>query len=142
MPKSLAISNPILLAKLKRGDSSHCDFQWRSATSKLRNVPVTPTPSFFPKVLPYKWEAYCRIHGRRIAGFPFLRSLEARNVRRYEWRAYCRANWRCTAVLFRQVVGVGLPKHCPQNARCDCDVRFRRPPDYSSNLCLPKTFVI
>ena len=29
-------------------------------------------------VLPYKREAYCSTNGRRIAGFPFLRSLEAR----------------------------------------------------------------
>ena len=46
----------------------------------LRNVPVTPTPSIFPKVLPYKWGAYCRTNGRRTAvqmggvlqGFPFF----------------------------------------------------------------------
>ena len=83
-----------------------------------RNVPVTPTPSIFPKVLPYKWgaykwEAYCSTNGRRIAGFPFLRSLEARKVRRYKWGAYCRTNWRCTAVLFRQVVGVGVSETLP-----------------------------
>ena len=29
-------------------------------------------------------------------------------ARRYKWGAYCRRNWRCTAVLFRQVVGVGV----------------------------------
>ena len=75
-----------------------------------------PNPQYFSKstavqmggVLPYKWEAYCSTNGRRIAGFPFLRSLEARKVRRYKWGAYCRTNWRCTAVLFRQVVGVGV----------------------------------
>ena len=75
-----------------------------------------PNPQYFSKsiavqmggVLPYKWEAYCNTNGRRIAGFPFLRSLEARKVRRYKWGAYCRTNWRCTAVLFRQVVGVGV----------------------------------
>ena len=46
----------------------------------LGNVPVTPTPSIFPKVLPYKWGAYCRTNGRRTAvqmggilqGFPFF----------------------------------------------------------------------
>ena len=64
-------------------------------------------------VLPYKWEAYCSTNGRRIAGFPFLRSLEARKVRRYKWGAYCRTNWRCTAVLFRQVVGVGVSETLP-----------------------------
>ena len=47
---------------------------------KVRNVSVTPTPSIFPKVLPYKWGAYCRTNGRRTAvqmggvlqGFPFF----------------------------------------------------------------------
>ena len=46
----------------------------------VRNVPVTPTPSIFPKVLPYKWGAYCRTNGRLTAvqmggvlqGFPFF----------------------------------------------------------------------
>ena len=46
----------------------------------FRNVPVTPTPSIFPKVLPHKWGAYCRTNGRRTAvqmggvlrGFPFF----------------------------------------------------------------------
>ena len=64
-------------------------------------------------VLPYKWEAYCRTNGKRTAGFPFLRSLEARKVRRYKWGAYCRTNWRCTAVLFREVVGVGVSETLP-----------------------------
>ena len=87
----------------------------------FRNVPVTPTPSVFPKVLPYKWGAYCRTNGRRTAvqmggvlqGFPFLRSLEARKVRRYKRGAYCRTNWRCTAVLFGQAVGVGVSETLP-----------------------------
>ena len=94
---------------------------WRGISTgwHLRNVPVTPTPSIFPKVLPYKWEAYCSTNGRRTAGFPFLRSLEARKVRRYKWGAYCRTNWRCTAVLFRHVVGVGVPKHCPGSPRSE-----------------------
>ena len=47
---------------------------------QVRNFPVTPTPSIFPKVLPYKWGAYCRTNGRRTAvqmggvllGFPFF----------------------------------------------------------------------
>ena len=80
-----------------------------------------PNPQYFSKstavemggVLPYKWEAYCSTNGRRIAGFPFLRSLEARKVRRYKWGVYCRTNWRCTAVLFRQVVGVGVSETLP-----------------------------
>ena len=68
-------------------------------------------------VLPYNWEAYCSTNGRRTAGFPFLRSLEARKVRRYKWGAYCRTNWGCTAVLFRQVVGVGVSETLPINLR-------------------------
>ena len=64
-------------------------------------------------VLPYKWEAYCSTNGSRTAWFPFLRSLEARKVRRYKWGAYCRTNWRCTAVLFRQAVGVGVSETLP-----------------------------
>ena len=78
-------------------------------------------PKYFSKstavqmggVLPYKWEAYCSTNGRRIAGFPSLGSLEFRKVRRYKWGAYCRTNWRCTAVLFRQVVGVGVSETLP-----------------------------
>ena len=81
-----------------------------------------PNPQYFSKstavqmggVLQYKWEAYYSTNGRRIAGFPFLRSLEARKVRRYKWGPYCRTNWRCTAVLFRQVVGVGVSKTLPK----------------------------
>ena len=94
----------------------------RTSTKKLRSEKLradfscpTQPPVFFKKycrtmggVLLYKWEAYCSTNGRRIAGFPLLRSLEARKVRRYKWGGgYCRTNWRCTAVLFRQVVGVG-----------------------------------
>ena len=90
---------------------------------RIRNVLVTPTPKYFSKsfavqmggVLPYKWEAYCRTNGRHIAGFPFLRSLKARKVWRYKWGAYCRTNWRCTAVLFRQVVGVGVSETLPRS---------------------------
>ena len=91
-----------------------------------------PNPSIFQKycrtnggrtavqmggVLQYKWEAYCSTNGRRIAGFPFLRSLEARKIQRYKWGAYCRTNWRCTAVLFRQVVGVGVSETLPNEER-------------------------
>ena len=70
---------------------------------------MTPTgsPSIFSKsaavqlggILPYKWEAYCSTNGRRIAGFAFLRSFEARKIRRHKWGVYCRTNWRCIAVL-------------------------------------------
>ena len=80
-----------------------------------------PNPPYFSKsiavqmggVLPYKWEAYCSTNGRRTAWFPFLRSLEARKVRQYKWGAYCRTNWRCTAILFRQAVGLGVAETLP-----------------------------
>ena len=83
-----------------------------------------PNPQYFSKstavqmggVLPWKWEAYCSTNGRRTAGFPFLRSLEAGKVWRYKWGGYCRTNWRCTAVLFRQVVGVGVSETLPISA--------------------------
>ena len=103
-----------------------------------------PNPQYFSKstavqmggVLPYKWEAYCSPNGRRIAGFPFLRSLEARKVRRYKWGAYCRTNWRCTAVLFRQAVSRVWQKGSfqksppPRDSRGFRDSRdSREPPD-------------
>ena len=80
--------------------------------TSLRNVPVTPTPVFFQKycrtnggrtavqmggVLQYKWEAYCR-----VSLSSKLRSQESMAI---QMGAYCRTNWRCTAVLFSQVVG-------------------------------------
>ena len=97
------------------------DSSWEGNPPLNQKRSGDPNPQYFSKstavqmggVLPYKWEAYCSTNGRRIAGFPFLRSLEARKVRRYKWGAYCRTNGRCTAVLFRQVVGVGVPKNCP-----------------------------
>ena len=65
--------------------------------------------------MPYKWEAYCSTNGRRTSGFPFLRSLKARKVRRYKWGA------GRTAVQIGDVLpyfldkcrGWGFPKHCP-----------------------------
>ena len=95
--------------------------RWQEDTQKRSG---DPNPQYFSKgtavqmggVLPYKLEAYCSTNGRLTAGFPFLRSLEARKVRRYKWGAYCRTNWRCTAVLFRQVVGVGVSETLPRYA--------------------------
>ena len=80
-----------------------------------------PQPQYFSKstavqmgdVLPCKWEAYCSTNGRRIAGFPFLRSLEARKVLPHKWGVYCRTNWRCTAVLSPRPVGVGVSETLP-----------------------------
>ena len=81
-----------------------------------------PDPQYFSKsiavqmggggVLPYKWEAYCSTNGRRIAGLPFVRSLEARKVRRYKWggvlpyklEVYCRTfQTSCRGWGFRNI---------------------------------------
>ena len=48
----------------------------------LGNIPVTTSTKIFPKVLRYKWEAYCNTNGRRTAiqmggvlrVFPFLKA--------------------------------------------------------------------
>ena len=90
---------------------------------QIRNVPVTPTLSIFAKVLPHKWGAYCRTNGRRtrstppicIAVLSWLLSFEERETLQYASHLYCRTNWRCTAVLFRQVVGVGVSETLPIN---------------------------
>ena len=89
----------------------HCWGWFSSPINQKRSG--DPNPQYFSKstavqmggVLPYKWE--------RTAVLPFLRSLEARKVRRYKGGAYCRTKWRCTAVLFRQVVGVGVSETLP-----------------------------
>ena len=52
-----------------------------SGMTSIRNFLVTPTPRTFSKVLPYKWEAYCRTNRRHTAvqmggvllGFPFFK---------------------------------------------------------------------
>ena len=62
----------------------------------------------------YKLEAYLGRNRRRtaaqnwrcIAAIPLFQSLEASKARRYKWWAYCGTNWRCIAVLLRQVVQV------------------------------------
>ena len=67
----------------------------------IRNFPETPPPSTSSK--------YCRTNGvvLQCNWEALSSSLRARKGQRYKWGAYCRTNWRCTAVLFRQVVGVG-----------------------------------
>ena len=70
--------------------------------SLMGNIPVTPTPSIFSKVLPYK--AYRGTNGRCAVAFPFLEGLEASKAQRYKWRAYCGTNWRCTASTFQRHV--------------------------------------
>ena len=126
-PSSDLISEFLVLTELRRKNSVSSSLSAKANLTELffRNVPVTPTPSIFPKVLPYKWGVYCRTNGRRTAvqmggvlqGFPFFKAAEARKVRRYKWGAYCRTNWRCTAVLFRQVVGVGVSETLPISCR-------------------------
>ena len=84
--------------------------------SQLANIPVTTTTKFCPKVLRYKWEAYCNTNGRRTAMqmgvltvFPFPQSVGAPKVLQYKLEAYCNTNWRwCIAILFSEVVVVGL----------------------------------
>ena len=57
-------------------------------------------------VLQYKWEAYCRV-------FPFFEAWKPGKYSDTNGGAYYRTNWRCTAVLFRQVVGVGVSETLP-----------------------------
>ena len=75
-----------------------------------------PNPKYFSKstavqmgrVLQYRWEAYCRV------SLPSkLRSQESTVI---QTGAYCRTNWRCTAVLFRHIVGVGVSETLPNFA--------------------------
>ena len=71
----------------------------------LGNIPVTTTTKIFPKVLRYKWEAYCDTNERRtviqmgevLTVFPFPHSLGSPEVLQYKLEAYCN---RCIAILF------------------------------------------
>ena len=82
----------------------------------MGNIPVTTTTKIFPKVLRYKWEAYCDTNGRRTAiqmggvltVFPFTQSVGAPEVLRYKLEAHCNTNGRCIAILFREVVVAGV----------------------------------
>ena len=99
--------------------NNRCDTPCRAIQKRFGD----PNPQYFSKstavqmggVLQYKWEAYCSTNGRRIAGFPFLRSLEARKVLPYNWGAHCRTNWRCIAVLSPRPVGVGVSETLPSD---------------------------
>ena len=74
----------------------------------LGNIPVTTTTKIFPKVLRYKWEAYCNTNGARTAiqmggvltVFPFPQSVGAPEVLQYKLETYCDTNWRCIVILF------------------------------------------
>ena len=73
-------------------------------------------------VLQYKWEAYCRV------------SLSSKlRSQRYKWGAYCRTNWRCTAALFRQVVGVGVSETLPTKPCRNSQYHYTRK-DYRTEL--------
>ena len=82
-----------------------------SGISKLGNM--TTTTKIFPKVLRYKWEAYCNTNGRRTAiqmggvltVFPFRQSVGAPKVLQCKLEAYCNTNWRCVAILFLRSSG-------------------------------------
>ena len=74
--------------------------------SFIQELSGDPNPRTFSKVLPYKWEVYCRTNGRCTVGFSFLQGLQVRKVQRYKWGAYCRTNWRCTAAFYSGPVGV------------------------------------
>ena len=65
--------------------------------SNLGNIPVTTTTKIFPKVLRYKWEAYCKNTMGGVLRYkweestdsiPFPQSVGAPKVLRYKWEAY------------------------------------------------------
>ena len=78
--------------------------------SIVGNIPVTTTTKIFPKVLRYKWEAYCNTNGgaycntdgRSTGSIPFPQSVGAPKVLQYKLEAYCDTNWRCIAILFEK----------------------------------------
>ena len=96
----------------------------------------------FPKVLLYKWEAYCTAkkrraavqNGRCTAGFPFLQGLEARKAQQYKWGVYCRTNWGVLQYFSDELYGLGVPKcfwrtgnRCRKSYQCSterqkCDI--------------------
>ena len=82
----------------------------------MGNIPVTTTTKISPKVLRYKWEAYCNTNGGRTAIqmggvltiLPFPQSEGAPKALQYKLEAYCNTNGRCIAILFWEVVVVGV----------------------------------
>ena len=83
--------------------------------SKMGSILVTTTTKIFPKVVRYKWEAYCNTNGGRTAIqmggvltiFPFPQSLWGTTSIAVQLEAYCNTNGRCIAILFWEVVVVG-----------------------------------
>ena len=59
-------------------------------------------------VLQYKWGAYCDTNGRSTGSIPFAQSVGAPKVLQHNLEAHCNTNWRCIAILFLDVVVVGV----------------------------------
>ena len=59
-------------------------------------------------VLRYKWEAYCNTDGRSTDNIFFPQSVGVPKALQYTLEAYCNTNWRCIAILFWEVVVVGV----------------------------------
>ena len=59
-------------------------------------------------VLQYKWEAYCDTNGGVLTVFPFTQTVGAPEALRYKLEAYCNTNGSRIAILFREVVVVGV----------------------------------
>ena len=66
--------------------------------------------TFSPRVLQYKWEAYCDTHRRVLKALPFLKAQSAESTsfpQGSEHLKYCNTNWRCIAIStwrFREIV--------------------------------------
>ena len=75
---------------------------------------------FPPKVLQYKWEAYCNTNGGRTAiqmggvltAFPFPQSIGAPKALQYKLEAYCNTNGRRIAILLGEVVRAATLQKC------------------------------
>ena len=75
-------------------------------------IPVTPTTSILPKVLRYKWEAYCDTNGKSTESFLLFRPQGAPGIQQYKLEACCNTDWSYIAVLFGVVV-VGVSDILP-----------------------------
>ena len=82
---------------------------------------MTTTTKIFPKLLQYKWDAYCNRNGGCTAiqmggvltAFPFPQSIGAPKVLQYKLEAYCNTNGRRIAILLLEVVVVGVSDVLP-----------------------------
>ena len=101
-------------------DSENAYHVWDTCSdrceSSLGNVPVTTTTKIFPKGLRNRREAHCNTHERRTAiqmggvltVFPFPQSVGAPKALQWKLGAYCNTNRRYIAILFWDVVLVGV----------------------------------